>query len=310
MTSRAQGAIEYLLIIGAAILVVAIVIIAVTSVLQQGQNQSSIGVSSANDSFDSLKENSGAYVKLSNKYYLKSEPIVSGLVESLRLNNFSNNSFADSSGSGVAAVCDPGKCPLIVNGLWSQALEFNSLTQGAANDGNCIYLTVLPTSNLDFGTRDFTVSLWFNTRDKPSGGGNADTLIARGITDRVGDYGRFWCWIDYGQLSCSIANNSYSIPNASHYVNFGTFNLNEWYHLVFIKKSDSISIYKQGSLVQRTNLPAGYVTDFTANPFPITIGAEGRMGYFFNGYIQEVSIWNRALSATDVNLLYQNSSVK
>ena len=37
MEQKAQGAIEYLLIIGAAILVVAIVIIAITSVMQAGQ---------------------------------------------------------------------------------------------------------------------------------------------------------------------------------------------------------------------------------------------------------------------------------
>jgi hypothetical protein len=37
MEEKAQGAIEYLLIIGAAILVVAIVIVAITSVLSQGK---------------------------------------------------------------------------------------------------------------------------------------------------------------------------------------------------------------------------------------------------------------------------------
>ena len=207
----------------------------------------------------------------------------------------------------------------MAEGLFGSAVDFNNTSHTNIYGGHSgwplaenwyVQLPVTSGSSLDFRKNDFTISLWFLTRANQGGSGLADTLISRGISDQVGDYGRFWCWIDYGQLSCSIANNSYSIPNASHYVNFGTFNLNEWYHLVFIKKSDSISIYKQGSLVQRTNLPAGYVTDFTANPFPITIGAEGRMGYFFNGYIQEVSIWNRALSATDVNLLYQNSSVK
>ncbi|NMA44431.1 MAG: class III signal peptide-containing protein [Candidatus Diapherotrites archaeon] len=38
MEERAQGAIEYLLIIGAAILVVAVVIVALTGVLQSGKN--------------------------------------------------------------------------------------------------------------------------------------------------------------------------------------------------------------------------------------------------------------------------------
>ncbi|MEK6958460.1 MAG: right-handed parallel beta-helix repeat-containing protein [archaeon] len=43
MQSNAQGAIEYLLIIGAAILVVAIVILAVTGVLSGGQTQTTVG---------------------------------------------------------------------------------------------------------------------------------------------------------------------------------------------------------------------------------------------------------------------------
>ncbi len=49
--TRGQGAIEYLLIIGAAILVVAIVIIAITSVLQQGQTQ---GTTAATEQYNSM----------------------------------------------------------------------------------------------------------------------------------------------------------------------------------------------------------------------------------------------------------------
>ena len=78
--SRGQGAIEYLLIIGAAILVVAIVVIAITTVLSQGQNQSSSGIKSATTAYDSLKEGSGEFIKINNSYYLKSAPIVSGCV--------------------------------------------------------------------------------------------------------------------------------------------------------------------------------------------------------------------------------------
>ena len=56
MEQKAQGAIEYLLIIGAAILVVAIVIIAVTSVLQQGQNQGNQGKTDQNTAFYDLNK--------------------------------------------------------------------------------------------------------------------------------------------------------------------------------------------------------------------------------------------------------------
>ncbi|MFA5930847.1 MAG: class III signal peptide-containing protein [archaeon] len=53
MNSKAQGAIEYLLIIGAAILVVSIVIVAMTSVVGTGKNQA--GPSDVNSGLDELK---------------------------------------------------------------------------------------------------------------------------------------------------------------------------------------------------------------------------------------------------------------
>jgi len=54
MEQKAQGAIEYLLIIGAAILVVAIVIIAVTSVLGQGKTQTTGGALDQNNAYNDI----------------------------------------------------------------------------------------------------------------------------------------------------------------------------------------------------------------------------------------------------------------
>ena len=53
--TRGQGAIEYLLILGAAILVVAIVIVAVTGIVQQGQTQNDSAQSDQNKLFNDLK---------------------------------------------------------------------------------------------------------------------------------------------------------------------------------------------------------------------------------------------------------------
>jgi hypothetical protein len=52
---KGQGAIEYLLIIAAAILVVAIVILAVTGALSGGQDQAGQAVGDQNDAFDALQ---------------------------------------------------------------------------------------------------------------------------------------------------------------------------------------------------------------------------------------------------------------
>ena len=55
MQTKGQGAIEYLLIIAAAILVVAIVIIAVTGALEGGQDQTNTGEDQAFDAFHDLR---------------------------------------------------------------------------------------------------------------------------------------------------------------------------------------------------------------------------------------------------------------
>ena len=54
MEEKAQGAIEYLLIIAAAILVVAIVILAVTGALSGGLGQGDQAVTDQNDAFNDL----------------------------------------------------------------------------------------------------------------------------------------------------------------------------------------------------------------------------------------------------------------
>ncbi len=53
-TLQAQGAIEYLLILGAAILVVAIVVVAVTNIIQQGQTQTNSSTSSQQKAVNDL----------------------------------------------------------------------------------------------------------------------------------------------------------------------------------------------------------------------------------------------------------------
>ncbi|MEK6958866.1 MAG: LamG-like jellyroll fold domain-containing protein [archaeon] len=312
MQYRAQGAIEYLLIIGAAILVVAIVILAVTGVLSGGQSQTSVGLTSVGSSFDALRESNKNFIRLNNYYYTKSDPMVSSLATLWHLDGSQGNTFSDSSPNNLDMTCDVGHCPPQVNGLWGTATEFGSITHGQANDGNFLYVPVTSTSPLNFGKNDFTISLWFNTRDKPNGGNNADTLISWGWFDQPDPrYGRFLCWFDWGNLGCFVTNGGYQVGVPSYGISYpgANINLNQWYHLVFLRRGDTVVGYINGVPFGTAALPAGYdIGSNPANPWPLMIGAEARKGYVFNGYISEVSIWNRALSDADVNALFVNAT--
>lgn len=80
---------------------------------------------------------------------------------------------------------------------------------------------------------------------------------------------------------------------------------NEWYLLTIVLDQDTAYSYMNDSLV--TAVP--FVTNITVNTKPLQIGRDtpGAIEYF-NGTIDEIGIWNRALSYCEVRDVY-NASV-
>jgi hypothetical protein len=78
---------------------------------------------------------------------------------------------------------------------------------------------------------------------------------------------------------------------------------NNWYHIAYVVNSTSYNIYVNGNLVgsgtYNTATPLLY--DSTHN---LKIGWSGYTGEYFIGIIDEVMIYDRALSATEVTTLY------
>jgi hypothetical protein len=88
-----------------------------------------------------------------------------------------------------------------------------------------------------------------------------------------------------------------------HYSDLVEFQLNRYYHLVVVKTSKNLRMYKDGALVYSGNLKR----DFTKIPANLTIGyAEAPTR--FVGSVDDVRIYNRALSDSEVKALYQYES--
>lgn len=286
--SRAQGAIEYLLIIGAAILVVAIVIIAITSVLSQGQNQTSSGAESANESIDQLKETSGAYYRINNYYYLKSSLIGAGVVG---IYHFDGDA-KDSSGNGNDLVCNLGSsvdCPVLLSGKFGNGYKFENKSYFYKNN-----------PSWDFRgnpTKDYSLSAWFygtcQDYDGISFGGT--TNMRMDVCNR--DCGDIPRWIFQLRAAETLAGNQTAVE---------TCKLNLWQHVVgtYSASDRNISIYVDGKLTGSAIIPlTGLNTSSFSNIFSVGNAQE----IFKNGLIDEVVVWDKALSAEDVNLLYANS---
>jgi hypothetical protein len=83
-----------------------------------------------------------------------------------------------------------------------------------------------------------------------------------------------------------------------------TLNSNTWYFVAATADGTNISLYLNGSLLK--SLP-GTMTNYynSTDPFRIGSGVLDSSGNYFNGAIDEVALFNRALTAGQLQALYQ-----
>ncbi len=81
--------------------------------------------------------------------------------------------------------------------------------------------------------------------------------------------------------------------------------LQTWYHLVFIADSQGGKLYLNGKLIS-TDTWTGSSGSYS-NDLPIKIG--GKWDYWFDGKIDDIGIWNRALTDAEISYLFSSSAI-
>tara|TARA_R110002167_G_C12627430_1_gene647307 strand:+ start:266 stop:1462 length:1197 start_codon:yes stop_codon:yes gene_type:complete len=165
-------------------------------------------------------------------------------------------------------------------------------------DGTNDYLSIAASSDFDFGTGNFTMSVWFKA-DTISGGG-AD----------------YYALLDFRGSSSDIAPTLYMsqhtgyrlyVYNGSTVVNYNTTpTVGQWYHVAYTRSGTTGTIYLNGSSVASGTDSGDYNL---STPAP-KVGkvATSATGKYFDGKVDEVSLFDSALSPTNVTAIY-NSGV-
>jgi len=169
------------------------------------------------------------------------------------------------------------------------AMSFNGTDQ---------YLSAEHDSSLNL-TTELTVSMWVNI----SGGTSYRGLFTKGSINPPG----------YGSYSASIINNSnnkirfYLGSSNSVAVNLETttgLSNNTWHHLAFVYNGSQgfAKVYIDGSQVSTTSptIPSSIYS----NTEDFYIGAYYNNSLLFNGKMDEVAIWDSALSSCDIEGIY------
>lgn len=198
----------------------------------------------------------------------------------------SGASAKDSSGNGDTGTCNSS--PTWVGGtIGTGALNFNGVGAYVAVSGN------YPTSL----NAPFTISLWVKPN---SAAGTIGLIGSRSPSDASFDLK-----LQNGnQIHADIGTGSSWITTAAD----ATFpySTGTWYHIVYVVTTTGYSIYANGKLLATgsfaSTTPLLYNSTHTLN-----VGYTSCCSEYFNGVIDDVRIYNRALNTSEVQQLYQGN---
>ena len=234
------------------------------------------------DNTNVVKKNlPGVYARGSN---ITLSPIYnnSGVVVYWRLDEGSGTNAIDSSGNGY-------------NGTWSgTGTHYHSPgkvgSYSGQFNGSNDYVSAVPSSSLS-GT--FTVMGW----GKPNTTATLALIGTRAPSETSFDMK----FINGTEIKADIGNGTVWITtSASASFNYST---GTWYHVTYVVTPTSYTIYVNGDNVgsgtYATNTPLLYDSSHY-----IYLGQYASAGENFNGYIDDVRIYNRALSAAEIKAIY------
>ena len=225
-----------------------------------------------------------------------------GLVGYWSFNEGTSTNARDYAGSGKAGTLSGSTLPQWVAGKFGTALNF---------DGSSSYVDMTGSSGVADNLSNFSVSAWFKTTAAPGGWGGV--LVSKvgsgGIAGGTG-------WV-LGIGGPSLV--PYSGPTGSTFFEthggaaavYSTAALNDgnWHNIVGVISGSgtTISLYIDGS-TSGTGLHSDASSNYS-NSSNVRIGTDYD-GEFFSGTIDDVRVYDRALSATEVAGLYQSGLAK
>lgn len=178
-------------------------------------------------------------------------------------------SFADSSGSNNGGMCSGNGCPTATTGKFGGAMNF---------DGTSDNIIINKTFG---GTAQTSLEAWINVA-----GATSDMQAV--ISPTISTFVHFQLFTG-GNIIVYTNTGNAVLPIVS------LTPFNTWRHVVISAQSGSTNLYVNGVLIGSSNLAFSTVNS-TSN---LHIGNGYNSGRFFKGAIDEVAIYNRALSATE-----------
>ncbi len=301
LKQKYQGSLEYLLVISGAILV-AVIVLMVLSGTPITNNETAIDDSKCspygNQNYCNIADIEGDGIVdciwKDNQCLRKTmrDRLKEGLVLFLKMDDSNATHTAviqDSSGYNNNGILYTGEgaTSKSIAGRYGNAITF---------DGTNDYISVLPDTSLDINNY-LSLCAWVKLNSK-----NIDQKIIA----RVSRNPDFWGYqLDiFSDNKLEMITGGTTRWNTTRGVSGGTsLDTGTWYYVTGIFDGVRNKTYINGVLDRNNNISYGLSS--LSQILNIGKSTEGT-GYYFNGIIDEVAIWNRALSESEIKEIYTN----
>ena len=204
----------------------------------------------------------------------------SGAVAAWGFNETAGATSADASGNNNTATLVNG--PLFAAGKNGNGLRFDGI-----ND----YLTVPNSAGLNVAGSALTLSMWINPT-----GSTGDQVV-------VGKHWNTSMTSPYYQYGLELGSNG-RVPvfligttGGHQAASMGTaLAVNQWSHLTIVFNGSTVAFYVDGAVASTKSL----AFSITARGNPLRIGADASTQQFYKGMLDDVRLYNRALTQAEV----------
>jgi hypothetical protein len=164
-------------------------------------------------------------------------------------------------------------------------------------DGLSSYISIPSSASLESPTKRLTISAWVNLAGYSLVGQTLDPILDK--SDNSGNSFMYHYEIDLNGSGFYIGVNNWTNNIGTAY----NFSFNRWYMLSIALDSSVAYIYRNDTLVTTQS----FITNITRDGLPLEIGRDvPGVTEVFNGKIDDIGIWNRALSQHEISNLYNN----
>jgi hypothetical protein len=191
-----------------------------------------------------------------------------------------------------------------LNGTIKQATLVDSGRTGGGSALNVEkggYVDLGNPPSLDFGTGDWAVTAWFKTAMSGTGDANQGTILGKGGDNTGGKrYALIMSQNTEGVLTLVVDDDVTRYDANSK----TKTNDDKWHFVVGQREGTALQIYIDGQLEGTTTIPAAYDLAGTAqrNAYigAVTFQPDGTIYKLFDGMIDDVRVYNRALSQAEI----------